>query len=566
VTGKVIYHEYYYHDIITPLTNIFSLLAEDVRMQFHILSFEGPDAYASAGGIASRVSGLAQALAEAGFETHLWFVGDPELPGHEAIGNLHLHRWCQWISKFHSAGVYDGEEGKRADYVASLPPFLWQDVLLPHLQQGGSGVILAEEWQTVDAVLHLDWLLRQARMREKAVMFWNANNTFSFHRIDWGRLTAAATITTVSRYMKHLMQPLGVNPLVVPNGLSHDALVAPESEALAAFRSSLRQRAVITKVARWDPDKRWLLAVATVATLRQQGWRPLLIARGGIEAHGQEVMAAAAANDLRVVERVLPEPGVRGLLQAMDGLDRVDIVSVRSHLNSEARRLLMQGSTAVLANSGHEPFGLVGLETMAVGGLACTGCSGEDYAIPGYNALVLETDDPREFIGLYGQLRANPPRERAMRRAGYTTAMQYTWARIIQRILVPRLQLRTGVISPVTAGPTTHPATTRMRVRIEGRDLQIAPQLLGWIADRLEDLNSSHADISEARVTLSKHQGPRRHRDAACVELMVGSTALETTQMADSLYGAASIALKTIEQELRELRTPQLRTPVLAAS
>ena len=36
-----------------------------VPIQFHVLSFEGPDAYARAGGIATRVSGLAQALAEA---------------------------------------------------------------------------------------------------------------------------------------------------------------------------------------------------------------------------------------------------------------------------------------------------------------------------------------------------------------------------------------------------------------------------------------------------------------------------------------------------------------------
>ena len=37
-----------------------------VPIQFHLLSFEGPDAYARAGGIATRVSGLAQALAETG--------------------------------------------------------------------------------------------------------------------------------------------------------------------------------------------------------------------------------------------------------------------------------------------------------------------------------------------------------------------------------------------------------------------------------------------------------------------------------------------------------------------
>jgi D-inositol-3-phosphate glycosyltransferase len=120
--------------------------------QFHILSFEGPDGYARAGGIATRITGLSEALAEAGFETHLWFVGDPHLPGHEKRGQLFLHRWCQWISQYHPAGVYDGEEGKRADYTASLPPFMLREILLPHLQRGGRAVVLAEEWHTVPEI------------------------------------------------------------------------------------------------------------------------------------------------------------------------------------------------------------------------------------------------------------------------------------------------------------------------------------------------------------------------------------------------------------------------------
>ena len=114
--------------------------------QFHLLSFEGPDPYARAGGIASRITGLAQALAANGFETHLWFIGDPNLPGNECHQQLWLHRWCQWISRYHPAGVYDGEEGKQNDYAASLPPFLLREVLLPHLQRGGRAVVLAEEW------------------------------------------------------------------------------------------------------------------------------------------------------------------------------------------------------------------------------------------------------------------------------------------------------------------------------------------------------------------------------------------------------------------------------------
>jgi hypothetical protein len=131
-------------------------------MQLHLLSFKGLDPYARAGGLASRITGLANSLAEVGYETHLWFVGDPQLPGHETIGRLQLHRWCQWISQYHPNGVYDGEESKRMDYVASLPPFLCQEVLLPHLRQAKRTVVLAEEWHTVDAVLHLDWLLRNA--------------------------------------------------------------------------------------------------------------------------------------------------------------------------------------------------------------------------------------------------------------------------------------------------------------------------------------------------------------------------------------------------------------------
>jgi glycosyltransferase involved in cell wall biosynthesis len=129
------------------------------------------------------------------------------------------------------------------------------------------------------------------------------------------------------------------------------------------------------------------------------------------------------------------------MLGMLEDVDEVDIISLRSLLESESRRVLFHASDVVLANSRHEPFGLVGLETMAVGGVACTGCSGEDYAVSGRNALVMETTDPREFLGLFGELRANPALERAIRRAGRTTAKQYSWLQIMQRHLLPRLRL-----------------------------------------------------------------------------------------------------------------------------
>ncbi len=357
---------------------------EVARYQFHVLSFEGPDPYASAGGIAIRVTGLASAIADCGFDVHLWFVGDPEQPGHGTRGRLHLHRWCQWISAYHPGGVYDGEEKKREDLARSLPPYLFKEVLLPHLaEEETQAVVLAEEWQTVDAILHLDWLLRSAGLRQRVRMLWNANNTFGFDRIDWPRLTAAAMTTTVSRYMRFEMIRAGVDPLIIPNGLPRDAFYRPRPSAVRAFHSLFDGRLVLAKVARWDPAKRWLLAVDTTAELKRRGAQPLLIARGGAEAHGSEVRQRAASAGLKLLERSLPAAGEEGLLRGLQDVDDADIVVLDSPLDSEAKKLLFHASAAVLAHSGHEPFGLVGLETMAVAGVACTGLTGEDYAVAG---------------------------------------------------------------------------------------------------------------------------------------------------------------------------------------
>ncbi len=410
-------------------------------MQFHVLSFEGPDAYSRAGGLATRVEGLTETLAALGFETHLWFIGDPELPGHEVRGSLHLHRWAQWLSRHHPGGVYDGDLSKSTEYAQTLPKHLMSNFLLAQSRRDGHAVILAEEWQTADAVLHLDWLMRKAGIRERASILWNANNTFGFERIRWNRLGSAAVVTTVSRYMKHAMSSEGVNALVIPNGLSTDAFDPPDRPAVAELRRRFRGRMLLAKMARWDPDKRWIAAVDIVAEMKRLSWRPLLIARGGTEPHGEEVVAAARARGLSVCERLWKEPGVSGLLGALENVNSADVVILRSHVDPEARRTLFRGVSAVLANSEHEPFGLVGLETMAAGGIACTGCSGEDYAIAGQNALVLETADPREFVGLFERLRANPAEASALRRSGRSTAQRYAWPQVARGVLLPRIEL-----------------------------------------------------------------------------------------------------------------------------
>ncbi len=414
-------------------------------MQFHMLSFEGPDAYSRAGGLATRADGLVRTLADLGFEAHLWFVGDPGLPGHEALGSLHLHRWAQWISAHHPGGVYDGEWGKHEEYTRSLPPYL-VETLLPAVRGGDHAVVLAEEWHTARSVMSLSSLLERAGVRDRVTILWNANNTFGFDQIDWPRLNQAALITTVSRYMKHQMRPLGVDAVVVPNGLCSDAFDPIPPAACASLRRRFRDRTVVVKMARWDPDKRWLAAVEITAAMKRAGWRPLLIARGGAEPHGDEVLAAMRTQGLRRLDRTWARPGVEGMLEALRGLDgeEIDVVNLRSHVDADARRLLFRGSDAVLANSRHEPFGLVGLETMAAGGLACTGCTGEDYALPGRNALVLETGKADEFLGMFASLRRAPKLGRAMRQAGQVTARRFSWPEIVRRVLLPRVAVASG--------------------------------------------------------------------------------------------------------------------------
>ena len=40
-----------------------------------------------------------------------------------------------------------------------------------------------------------------------------------------------------------------------------------------------------------------------------------------------------------------------------------------------------------------------------------------------------------------------------------------------------------------------------MRLDIEGKHITLALHLMGWIAERLEDFNTPHDDICEARVS-----------------------------------------------------------------
>jgi glycosyltransferase involved in cell wall biosynthesis len=409
---------------------------------FAILSFEGPDPYSHAGGLGSRVSELSRALAAMGFETHLFFIGDPDLPGYESLeeGRLHLHRWCQWISRHHSAGVYDGEEGKLWDWESSLPAWLESELLAPKVAAGGSVVVMGEEWHTASLMLVLNQVIARRHWQDGVHLFWNANNTFSFDRINWRELKRVATVTTVSRYMKHVMWEFGVDPLVIPNGIPERWLRPLGRRASLNLSVLFGQRLSLVKMARWDPDKRWEMAVDAVGEMKRLELHPLFLARGGLEDHGREVLARAEQQGLAVTSVRWSGPDAESFLEAVRPAVAADMVVLESYVSEAQRRVLFHTADVVLANSGVEPFGLVGLETMAVGGVAFVGSTGEDYVIPGYDAVSLQTSNPREIVHRVAYLHGSKADVRRLRRAARHSAARYTWPAVIRRVLLPVLE------------------------------------------------------------------------------------------------------------------------------
>jgi ribosome-associated translation inhibitor RaiA len=96
-----------------------------------------------------------------------------------------------------------------------------------------------------------------------------------------------------------------------------------------------------------------------------------------------------------------------------------------------------------------------------------------------------------------------------------------------------------------------------MCYRFRAQDTKIAPQLLGWMDERLEDLNTADADVHHAHVTLVKHQQRRRTRYEAHVELTVAARRLQAVQVAKTPYEAMVAALKSVERKLHAFRAQE---------
>ncbi len=458
---------------------------------FVVVSFEGPDHYSQAGGLGIRVSGLVQTLAEMGCETHLFFIGDPDLPGEEATrgGRLILHRWGQWISRNCRRGVYDGEDGKVHDLGASLPLFLMDRLVAPAIASGRIPIVLFEEWQTAESACLVAEALRRRGLLDRALLFWNANNPYGFDRIDWPRLAANVTITAVSAYMRNIIRSRGADARVIPNGIPGSALAAADRRAVSRVRAALgaANGGFLFKMARWEREKGWSQAFDAIARLSRTRsathGAPILVARGGGPTGcGHALAHDAADRGLRV--RTFDSEGqfLAALRSGGSMGDRVDVVSLQFGVTHSLARTLYAAADGVLANSVSEPFGLVGLEAMAVGGVVFTGGTGEDYAVDRHNAVVLESTDPAELVLRWLELVESHKLGDSIRRAARRTARSYEWPRVTNVLFdaLFRQAQRQGLIEPPPVAPPGDAPMLAMGTRMYSSERHAPAAEVSW--------------------------------------------------------------------------------------
>lgn len=174
---------------------------------FVLLCFEGPDSYSLAGGLGVRASRLSEALARQGYETHLFFIGDPGLEGLSTSGGgrLLMHRWCQWISRYHPSGVYDGEEGKLNDFTASLPGYVVEVIARPAMAKGKQLVGMTGEDYAHDFEDAVVLETSKAEEMVASMLYLHENKNFENRLRDRARSTARDF--TWDRIIEHRLMP-----------------------------------------------------------------------------------------------------------------------------------------------------------------------------------------------------------------------------------------------------------------------------------------------------------------------------------------------------------------------
>jgi glycosyltransferase involved in cell wall biosynthesis len=237
--------------------------------------------------------------------------------------------------------------------------------------------------------------------------------------------------------MRSIIRACGADARVVPNGLPETAFDPVDRRAITRLRAcsqSSAQGGFLFKMARWEREKGWTQALDAMVRLHGRDRAPILVARsGGPTGPGAGLAADARLRGLSVTSVASEDEflSVLGSRASRAG----SVIDLRFGVSASLARTLYAAADGVLANSVSEPFGLVGLEAMAAGGVAFTGGTGEDYAVDRRNAVVLETLDPTEIVMRWEELADAPDRSVRLRRAARKAARNYEWSAVVDILL-----------------------------------------------------------------------------------------------------------------------------------
>src|SRR5262245_33768880 len=103
---------------------------------------------------------------------------------------------------------------------------------------------------------------------------------------------------------------------------------------------------------------------------------------------------------------------------------------------------------------------------------------------------------------------------------------------------------------PLAAASHSLKKESLMRLHIEGKRTRLAPHLMGWIAERLEDLNTPDEDIFEARITFVQH----KHQETAQIQLLLAGRTLRVTQRGATPDVAINAAIQMVQEALQDVR------------
>ncbi|MFB0520169.1 MAG: glycosyltransferase, partial [Desulfatiglandales bacterium] len=212
-------------------------------------------------------------------------------------------------------------------------------------------------------------------------------------------------------------------------------------------REVLKTEMVFSKVARWRQDKGWKPAVQAIHNLNTLGEGSKLLAHVGMESERQKIAQQVMSLGM-VMKNIHPEGDSKEscscaafekdftpYFEALSGSGTADVFNFAFPVPLSFLRVLYQASDVVLADSDHDPFGLVGMEAMAAGAIVFTSRRAEGHAKHMCNAIVLDKYTAEEIQFYAGYLHMHPEKREMIKTSARQTAERWTWKEVVKRLL-----------------------------------------------------------------------------------------------------------------------------------